>query len=117
MGWAGYTRSGGRGRVTGNGLDPAAVSRLGSAAWSGSSWEREEGCAGDRGIDGRYGAAKRNGLRIHEVPVDWVEDLDSRVEIVSTVLSDLAGLWRVRRSFWRGGGRLQPTGESVAVAR
>jgi len=61
--------------------------------------------------------AERNGLRIHEVPVDWVEDLDSRVEIVPTVLSDLAGLWRVRRSFWRGGGRLQPTGESVAVAR
>ena len=26
--------------------------------------------------------AERNGLRIHEVPVDWVEDLDSRVDLV-----------------------------------
>ena len=25
--------------------------------------------------------AERNGLRIHEVPVDWVEDLDSRVDL------------------------------------
>jgi glycosyltransferase involved in cell wall biosynthesis len=45
--------------------------------------------------------AERNGLRIHEVPVDWVEDLDSRVDIVSTVAGDLRGLARVRRSFWR----------------
>lgn len=47
--------------------------------------------------------AERNALRIHEVPVDWIEDLDSRVDIVPTVAADLAGLWRVRRSFWRGG--------------
>ena len=29
--------------------------------------------------------AEERGLRIHEVPVDWVEDLDTRVKIVSTV--------------------------------
>jgi hypothetical protein len=28
--------------------------------------------------------AERAGLRIHEVPVDWVDDLDSRVDIVAT---------------------------------
>ena len=28
--------------------------------------------------------AERSGLRIHEVPVDWVDDLDSRVDIVAT---------------------------------
>jgi glycosyltransferase involved in cell wall biosynthesis len=48
--------------------------------------------------------AQRNGMRIHEVPVDWVEDLDSRVDLLSTIRDDLAGLWRVRRSFWRGEG-------------
>jgi glycosyltransferase involved in cell wall biosynthesis len=50
--------------------------------------------------------AERNGMRIHEVPVDWIEDLDSRVDLVPTVAGDLSGLWRVRRSFWHGGGRL-----------
>jgi len=39
------------------------------------------------------------------VPVDWIEDLDSRVELLPTIGEDLAGLWRVRRSFWRGEGR------------
>lgn len=50
--------------------------------------------------------AEHNGLRIHEVPVDWVEDLDSRVKIVKTAMEDLRGLGRVRLSFWQGGGRL-----------
>lgn len=27
--------------------------------------------------------AERTGLRIHEVPVDWVDDLDSRVIIAT----------------------------------
>jgi glycosyltransferase involved in cell wall biosynthesis len=50
--------------------------------------------------------AERNGLRIHEVPVDWIEDLDSRVELLPTIAGDLRGLWRVRRAFWRGDGRV-----------
>ena len=39
--------------------------------------------------------AERNGLRIHEVPVDWVDDSDSRVDIVRTSLDDLRGIWRL----------------------
>jgi glycosyltransferase involved in cell wall biosynthesis len=39
--------------------------------------------------------AQRHGLRIHEVPVDWVEDRDSRVEIVPTALADLRGVARL----------------------
>ncbi len=76
-------------------------------------------------------SAERNGLRIHEVPVDWIEDLDSRVDLVSTIAADLHGLWRVRRSFWRGEGvalgagsnltrwvdRAASGGESPAVRR
>ena len=40
-------------------------------------------------------AAQRGGLRIHEVPVDWVEDPDSRVDLLWTALDDLRGLARV----------------------
>ncbi|WP_381796448.1 glycosyltransferase [Streptomyces niveus] len=42
--------------------------------------------------------AERAGLRIHEVPVDWVDDPDSRVHIVSTAVDDLKGVWRVGRA-------------------
>jgi glycosyltransferase involved in cell wall biosynthesis len=59
--------------------------------------------------------AERNGMRIHEVPVDWVEDLDSRVDLLPTVGGDLAGLWRMRRAFWRGRGRL-PVPSTVTPA-
>jgi glycosyltransferase involved in cell wall biosynthesis len=46
--------------------------------------------------------AQRNGLRIHEVPVDWVEDTDSRVDIPKTILGDLRGLLRLGRRFLAG---------------
>jgi glycosyltransferase involved in cell wall biosynthesis len=39
--------------------------------------------------------AQRRGLRIHEVPVDWVEDGDSRVDLVRTALADLRGIMRL----------------------
>jgi glycosyltransferase involved in cell wall biosynthesis len=42
-------------------------------------------------------AAQRGCLRIHEVPVDWVEDADSRVDVVRTALDDLRGMARVAR--------------------
>jgi putative flippase GtrA len=36
--------------------------------------------------------AERVGLRIHEVPVDWVDDPDTRVDIVATAVGDLRGV-------------------------
>jgi putative flippase GtrA len=39
--------------------------------------------------------AQRRGLRIHEVPVDWIDDPDSRVHIVRTALDDLRGVARL----------------------
>jgi len=39
--------------------------------------------------------AQRQGLRIHELPVDWVDDPDSRVDILSTAREDLRGVWRL----------------------
>jgi putative flippase GtrA len=41
--------------------------------------------------------AERAGLRIHEVPVDWVDDPDSRVDIVATAVADLRGVLRLAR--------------------
>jgi putative flippase GtrA len=46
--------------------------------------------------------AERTGLRIHEVPVDWVDDPDSRVDIVATALADLRGIARLLRAFATG---------------
>jgi glycosyltransferase involved in cell wall biosynthesis len=42
--------------------------------------------------------AQRAGMRIHEVPVDWVDDPDSSVKILRTVRDDLWGVARLR---WR----------------
>jgi glycosyltransferase involved in cell wall biosynthesis len=39
--------------------------------------------------------AQRRGLRIHEVPVDWVDYPDSRVDIVQTAITDLKGVARL----------------------
>ncbi|MBN6038021.1 glycosyltransferase [Amycolatopsis sp. 195334CR] len=46
--------------------------------------------------------AQRAGARIHEVPVDWVDDPDSRVDIVSTALADLRGIARLGRALATG---------------
>ncbi|MFI7005662.1 glycosyltransferase [Streptomyces sp. NPDC050145] len=46
--------------------------------------------------------AERAGLRIHEVPVDWVDDPHSSVHIVRTATEDLKGVWRVGRALATG---------------
>jgi len=46
--------------------------------------------------------AQRSGLRIHEVPVDWVDDPHSTVDIVATAREDLAGVARLLRGFASG---------------
>ncbi|WP_091532560.1 bifunctional glycosyltransferase family 2/GtrA family protein [Microlunatus soli] len=46
--------------------------------------------------------AERVGLRIHEVPVDWVDDPDSRVDIVATATEDLRGIARLGKGFLTG---------------
>ena len=46
--------------------------------------------------------AERSGLRIHEVPVDWVDDPDSRVDILTTATEDLKGMVRVTRGLLSG---------------
>jgi putative flippase GtrA len=56
--------------------------------------------------------AERAGLRIHEVPVDWTDDPDSRVDIAATALADLRGIGRV--GFGLSTGRLTVPGRSLA---
>lgn len=55
--------------------------------------------------------AQRDGFRVHEVPVEWIEDPDSRVNIPRTVLTDLRGVLRMRRKaqFARSGLRAHAT--------
>ena len=73
--------------------------------------------------------AERLGLRISEVPVDWVDDPDSRVQIVRTALNDLRGVWRISHghgaAVWSGAAqprrlrpsaRWQPTNSCVLPA-
>ncbi len=46
--------------------------------------------------------AERSGLRIHEVPVDWIDDPNSSVHIVSTAMADLRGIARLARALTTG---------------
>jgi putative flippase GtrA len=46
--------------------------------------------------------AERVGLRVHEIPVDWIDDPDSRVDVGATARADLAGIVRLRRSEFTG---------------
>ena len=65
--------------------------------------------------------AERAGLRIHEVPVDWIDDPDSRVNVVATALGDLKGIARLGTGLARGtinvpelrSAQPQPPGEQV----
>nr|WP_083466258.1 bifunctional glycosyltransferase family 2/GtrA family protein [Kibdelosporangium sp. MJ126-NF4]CEL14769.1 glycosyl transferase, family 2 [Kibdelosporangium sp. MJ126-NF4]CTQ96601.1 glycosyl transferase, family 2 [Kibdelosporangium sp. MJ126-NF4] len=52
--------------------------------------------------------AEHNGLRIQEVPVDWLEDVDTRVDVTSTAWHDIRGLLRMIRT--KAAGRAQITG-------
>jgi putative flippase GtrA len=46
--------------------------------------------------------AERAGLRIHEVPVDWIDDPDSRVKVIPTALADVRGIVRLGAGLARG---------------
>jgi putative flippase GtrA len=59
--------------------------------------------------------AEHNGLRIHEVPVDWVDDADSRVDVVGTAAADLRGILRMARRVATGRASLAATDPIEAV--
>jgi glycosyltransferase involved in cell wall biosynthesis len=43
---------------------------------------------------------EKQGYRIADVPVKWIDDDDSRVKIVSTAWEDIKGVWRLRKLLW-----------------
>lgn len=45
--------------------------------------------------------AEKNGYRLKEIPVKWVDDPDTRVKIFKTAWEDIQGLWRLKRNFPR----------------
>ncbi|MEV6277396.1 bifunctional glycosyltransferase family 2/GtrA family protein [Nocardia sp. NPDC051832] len=57
--------------------------------------------------------AERAGLRIHEVPVDWIDDPDSRVDILDTARKDLRGIGRLTRALTTGALPLEELRRSV----
>jgi glycosyltransferase involved in cell wall biosynthesis len=42
------------------------------------------------------------GYKILDIPVEWIEDLDTRVKIVKTATDDIKGLLRVKSNFMKG---------------
>jgi glycosyltransferase involved in cell wall biosynthesis len=63
--------------------------------------------------------AERQGVRIVEIPVDWVDDPDSRVAIMRTAMDDLRGVRRLVRQLGprarRVSGRHRPLNGMLAV--
>ncbi|WP_413601147.1 glycosyltransferase [Curtobacterium sp. Curtsp57] len=57
--------------------------------------------------------AEHAGLRVHEVPVDWVDDVNSSVDIASTATEDLKGMWRVSRGLATGRIPVAPVYEAI----
>jgi len=55
--------------------------------------------------------AERAGLRIAEVPVDWIDDTDSRVKLVGTAVADLRGIVRLGTGLARGTIRVPELGD------
>jgi hypothetical protein len=45
--------------------------------------------------------SEKQGFRVFEIPVRWVEDTDSRVKIVKTAWDDIKGILRVRWLLWQ----------------
>jgi putative flippase GtrA len=61
--------------------------------------------------------AERLGLRISEVPVEWVDDPDSRVQIVRTAVGDLRGVWRISHGHARRLVRSSPNPTRTAISQ
>ncbi len=61
--------------------------------------------------------AERNGMRVHEVAVDWVDDPSSTVNVVQTAKEDLKGVARMMLGLARGEGTIASPGLPRSVLR
>jgi len=57
--------------------------------------------------------AQRNAFSIREIPVRWVDDPDSRVDIVRTAIDDLKGIARLQRRTRDGRDRISSFADTV----
>lgn len=46
--------------------------------------------------------AEKQGFRMHEIAVEWDEDVDSTVQLARTIIDDLAAMIRLKSEFVRG---------------
>ena len=60
--------------------------------------------------------AQQAGLRIHEVPVDWIDDSDSRVKVIATIAADLRGIARLGFGLLQGSITVPFLGDPVPPA-
>jgi len=60
--------------------------------------------------------AQKRGYRLKDLPVQWIEDDDSRVKIVKTAVEDLKGVARLRWKLWKEA-LISPERPAVAVSR
>ena len=61
--------------------------------------------------------AERAGLRVHEVPVDWIDDPNSSVDLLATAIGDLRGIARLGWHLARGTLPVPADGEPTQVPR
>ncbi len=59
---------------------------------------------------------EKQGYRIADVPVRWIDDDDSRVKIVSTAWEDIKGVWRLRKLLWSREFRARLRARAVSVS-
>ncbi len=59
--------------------------------------------------------AEKQGYRIKDIPVTWIEDDDSRVKIAKTAWEDIKGVFRLRLKLWRE--MFVPSAQRAAVKR
>jgi glycosyltransferase involved in cell wall biosynthesis len=56
--------------------------------------------------------AEKQGYRIKDIPVVWIEDDDSRVKILRTAWDDMKGVFRLRRQLWKSSFVHEPVREA-----
>jgi glycosyltransferase involved in cell wall biosynthesis len=61
--------------------------------------------------------AERQGYRIKDIPVKWIEDDDSRVKVIPTAWDDLKGVFRLRWMFWSHSWGLKANKPVIAPSR
>jgi putative flippase GtrA len=61
--------------------------------------------------------AERGGLRFHEMPVDWIDDPDSSVDVLATAIADLRGIARLGWGLACGTLPVAADGKSAQVPR